>query len=195
MRRPHRARLTRVVLPAVILLAACGPEPASAPPGSRGAPTEGALRAARRAYDGAPPTIPHPDPGAACAACHDADGQSVGERFAPASPHAGAAAEDRTERCRQCHVFVTTDGLFAANRFIGLPQTLRAGSRAAPGAPPTIPHRLLMRERCLACHGGAGGRPEIRTSHPERERCRQCHVPVLDAGRFPPGPDRPAEGG
>ena len=52
-----------------------------------------------------------------------------------------------------------------------------AGIGMAPASPPTIPHTLQLRENCLACHGGAASRVEIRTSHPERPRCRQCHVP------------------
>jgi predicted CXXCH cytochrome family protein len=35
-----------------------------------------------------------------------------------------------------------------------------------------------MRENCAACHVGPGAREEIITTHPERTRCRQCHVPV-----------------
>ena len=35
------------------------------------------VRAERRAYDGAPPTIPHENFGAACSGCHDERGQSV----------------------------------------------------------------------------------------------------------------------
>ena len=41
-----------------------------------------------------------------------------------------------------------------------------------------------MRENCAACHDGPGAREEIRTSHPERTRCRQCHVPVTDNQPF-----------
>ena len=83
-------------------------------------------------------------------------------------------------RCRQCHVFVTTDGLFVGSEYEGLPQDLVAGDRATAGAPPRIPHRILMRENCVACHDGPGVREEARTTHPERTRCRQCHVPVTE---------------
>jgi nitrate reductase cytochrome c-type subunit len=136
------------------------------------------VRAARRAYDGAPPTIPHQAFGASCASCHDRFGQSVsGVGFAPASPHDDTPRAGGTQRCRQCHVFVTSDDLFVDSEFIALAQDLRSGGRATPGAPPTIPHRTLMRENCIACHGGPAAREEIRTTHPERWRCRQCHVP------------------
>lgn len=87
-------------------------------------------------------------------------------------------------RCRQCHVFVTDDGLSVASEFVGLEQDMRAGARATPGAPPTIPHRILLRENCVACHAGPGAREEVRTTHPERWRCRQCHVPVTDQAVF-----------
>jgi cytochrome c-type protein NapB len=184
MRRPPRTRLTPAVVATAALLGACG-SGSQAPAGAVAAPSLSAVRAERRAYDGAPPTAPHADFGAPCGACHDADGQSVGAAYAPASPHLGTAAEPGTQRCRQCHAFVTTNDVFVANAFIGLPQNLRAGGRAAPGAPPTIPHRILMRENCVACHAGPGAREEIRSSHPERARCRQCHVPVTEAGAFP----------
>jgi len=168
----------------LIALLACG-HGAPAPDGQETAvPSAAAERAARRAYDGAPPTIPHADPGSECSACHDADGQAVGTAFAPASPHAASAMAGSTQRCRQCHVFVTSEAVLVDNDFIGFPQNLRRGERATPGAPPTIPHRLLMRERCVACHAGPGARDEIRTSHPERSRCRQCHVAVSATAEF-----------
>ena len=54
-------------------------------------------------------------------------------------------------------------------------QTTPAGARAYEGAPPTIPHRTLMRENCMSCHG-EGGTSAIRTSHPDRQSCTQCHA-------------------
>ena len=49
---------------------------------------------------------------------------------------------------------------------------------------PSIPHPLEGRENCLACHTGPAAREEIRTSHPERERCQQCHVPSTTSDTF-----------
>jgi len=66
-----------------------------------------------------------------------------------------------------------------ASRFTGLQQGPWKGSRATVGAPPRIPHALQMRGECLACHAGPGARVELRTTHPERVRCRQCHVPEV----------------
>jgi cytochrome c-type protein NapB len=45
-----------------------------------------------------------------------------------------------------------------------------------PGSPPPIPHALQMRENCRACHAGPGAVAELRTTHPERVTCRQCHA-------------------
>jgi cytochrome c-type protein NapB len=147
--------------------------------------TSAEVRADRRAYDGAPPTIPHQSFGADCANCHNERGRSVsGVGFAPASPHEGTAYEGSTQRCRQCHVFRATSDVFVANSYEGMPQDLAAGDRAGPDAPPRIPHRILMRENCAACHDGPGARAAIRTDHPERLRCRQCHVPVETTKRF-----------
>jgi cytochrome c-type protein NapB len=175
MRRPPRARLTTAVGAgvAVLVLAACGsPAPTPATPRSTG------QRAQARAYDGAPPTIPHDAAIGACVTCHDGDGTAIdGIGVAPASPHGAAAASGALRRCRQCHVATTTETLLVASRFTGLAQGPWRGSRATPGAPPTIPHTLQLRGECLACHAGPGSRAEIRTTHPERTRCRQCHVP------------------
>jgi cytochrome c-type protein NapB len=44
-------------------------------------------------------------------------------------------------------------------------------------SPPLIPHDLQLRGNCLACHAGPGGVEEIRSTHPERANCRQCHLP------------------
>ena len=136
-----------------------------------------AERAAGRAYDGAPPVIPHASVGE-CSTCHDDDGSEIaGIGVAPASPHGAIAASGGLRRCQQCHVQSTTSAVMVASVFSGLPQGPWKGGRATPGAPPTIPHTLQMREHCLACHAGPASRVEIRTSHPERPRCRQCHVP------------------
>ena len=40
------------------------------------------------------------------------------------------------------------------------------------------PHDLFFRGNCLACHSGPSAVAEIRTAHPERADCRQCHVAV-----------------
>ena len=137
-------------------------------------------RALGRAYDGAPPTIPHDVGSGSCVTCHDADGSVIaGVGVAPASPHGESAASGAMRRCRQCHVPVTVEAAFVVSRFTGLRQGPWRGQRATPGAPPTIPHTLQLRGECLTCHAGPGARAEIRTTHPERVRCRQCHVPDL----------------
>ncbi len=145
----------------------------------------------RRAYPGAPPAIPHPvaqdfagnggarpdggdgQGGAGdCIACHGPGGYT--ERFAayaPVTPH------PEFENCRQCHVpQQEASGLFKASdwRTVAPPPL---GQSALGGSPPRIPHSLQLRGNCVACHGGPGAVPEIATKHPERENCRQCHVP------------------
>lgn len=131
-----------------------------------------------RAFPGAPPAIPHPTSDAsasACLACH-ADGVQIGRLTARPIPHAPYAS------CTQCHVaaagpFGPEDARHAAayaSRFEPLVAPL-TGTRAWPGAPPTIPHGTLMRSECRACHG-PGGRVGLRSSHPERASCLQCHA-------------------
>lgn len=137
-----------------------------------------ARRALRRAYDGAPPTVPHPvAQGAfpACLTCHR-DGMDVGGRVAPAMPHGELGS------CLQCHVVseapmageALAGGPPPDNAFAGLQPPLR-GERAWLVAPPTIPHATLMRGRCETCHGVLS--QGIRSTHPWRESCTQCHAP------------------
>ena len=174
-----------------LLLSACGKgEPGGRPPGAGPARVavpghEGAtktapdIRALRRAFDGAPPVPPHEDFGNACAGCHTAEGWDVPDfGFAPAMPHADTDGLSAMSRCAQCHVFKVTDGLFRESAFEGLRQDMRRGDRMHFLAPPVIPHPVFMRENCLACHDGPAARESIRTPHPERRRCAQCHVPA-----------------
>ncbi len=141
-------------------------------------------RAARRAFDGAPPVVPHPiaqDSSAACLACHG-PGLAIKDKIASKISHAQYSS------CTQCHVPSGGTGLpasetallapLAANQFTSVTPPLK-GSRAWPLAPPTIPHSTLMRSDCLSCHG-PGGLFGLRTPHPDRQSCVQCHVP--DAG-------------
>ncbi len=174
----------------LVLLAACAP-PADqvAVPGVDGAVKTAALaRAERRAYDGAPPVIPHENFGITCTECHDLQGMEVADvGFAPPSPHEQTIGMSAFSRCRQCHVFSRTGDTFKGNAFAGLRQDLRRGARLNPFAPPTLPHKTFMRENCVACHSGPAAREEIRTDHPERPRCRQCHVPVETRAIFKRG--------
>jgi len=174
-------RATGALAAVLLPLCACGPGEERLPvPGTDGALKSAAMvRAELRAYDGAPPVIPHMGFGMTCTECHNPIAIEVpGIGLAPPYPHDGTLGLSGLSRCRQCHVFARTAGVFVANGFVGLPQDLRHGQRLNEIAPPTIPHKVFMRENCLACHGGATAREEIRTTHPERVQCRQCHVEV-----------------
>ena len=134
-----------------------------------------ATRARRGAYDGAPPTVPHPvewQTSAACLACHQ-KGMRLQGRLAPPLSHPIYA------NCTQCHApgiaGEIAGGLQVASSFEGL-SSAGKGPRAWPGAPPQIPHAVSMRENCAACHG-VTGREGMRTDHPQRQNCTQCHVP------------------
>ena len=189
MRGADRTSLSRS-LPVVLALfgAACSGPPAGkvGVPGDGGAlKTAAVLRAERRAYDGAPPVIPHSSFGMTCIVCHNAEGMDVeGTGFAPPSPHEQTSGMSAISHCRQCHVFAASEEVFVANTFAGLRQDLRRGQRLNALAPPTLPHKAFMRENCTACHSGPAAREEIRTSHPERANCQQCHVPVTTRAVF-----------
>jgi cytochrome c-type protein NapB len=132
-------------------------------------------RARNRAYDGAPPTIPHPveaQSAAACLACHG-EGLKVGDRLASRISHATLS------NCTQCHVEQAPQGFASTapveNDFLGIYRA-GPGQRASPGAPPTIPHSTWMRDNCASCHGLVT-RPGTRTTHPWLTNCTQCHAP------------------
>lgn len=139
--------------------------------------TKATERATRRAYDGAPPTIPHAPFAVACTSCHNELGMQVPDLgFAPPMPHEATKGLSAISRCDQCHVYRKDATLFRATSFVGRPQDLAKGSRQHEGAPPVLPHPVFMRENCLACHSGPAAREELRCSHPERSRCVQCHL-------------------
>ena len=152
------------------------PAPVPATPAERAAAV--AARLARRAFDGAPPVVPHvidERSAAACLDCHGS-GVAVGERLAPRSSHHPRA------NCTQCHVPGVRrphdDGALPENAFVGKASAGK-GPRAWLGAPPTIPHPTFMREQCASCHG-PGGLAGLRTPHPQRGSCEQCHVPAAE---------------
>jgi cytochrome c-type protein NapB len=154
-----------------------------------------------RAYPGAPPRIPHeltPDEfrTGACNTCHERGGYSRRfEAYVPVTPHPGngpclqchvgadevmavpLVSPDANRRCHQCH---GTGGSPRAGADTALDWRTTASPPLAPrmpgGPPPPIPHDLQSRGNCLACHAGPGAVAEIRTTHPERADCRQCHV-------------------
>jgi cytochrome c-type protein NapB len=146
-------------------------------------------RATRRAYDGAPPTIPHaidqrsyPD----CLSCHER-GAKIGGKVAPRISH------ERYDSCTQCHVVASSplpDGEtpVVESAFDGLRPESR-GERAWPGAPPTIPHTTRMRSQCVSCHG-PGGLNGMRSSHPYRQSCTQCHAPSAEMDQAPSADDQ-----
>ncbi len=132
-------------------------------------------REARRAFNGAPPTIPHPIDqlsDQACAACHT-DGAKTPSLRIPRMSH------QFLTNCAQCHVEQDPGhmaaALFRESEFAGLPAPT-AGARAYTGAPPIIPHSTWMRSDCMSCHGPTGLHG-IRTTHPWRQNCQQCHAP------------------
>jgi len=128
-----------------------------------------------RAYAGAPPSVPHEIDDEVfrtqnCNICHERGGfVAKFNAYTPVTPHPQYA------NCLQCHArsgkgrFVEIDWKSTKKPVLHRP--------ALPGNPPPIPHALQLRDNCLACHAGPAAVPEVRTSHPERLNCRQCHVP------------------
>ncbi|MFT5195577.1 MAG: cytochrome c-type protein NapB [Cellvibrionaceae bacterium] len=130
-----------------------------------------------RAYNGAPPIIPHAVVDASfggndCLMCHsNGDYVPQQEAFAPIVPH------PELLNCTQCHVPILTDSLFVETDWVTADRP-ELGQAALLGSPPPVPHTLQLRGDCLACHAGPAVPAEIRVTHPERENCLQCHVPT-----------------
>jgi len=168
-----------------------------------------------RAYPGAPPRIPHGLTDeeyrtGRCNVCHEKGGWVARfGTYAPVTPHPeyGSCLQchapsdelvgvplpesERTLVCVQCHVdpdrapatFVPTDWRAAA-----WPDT---DVQAMDGSPHVVPHDVAGRSNCLACHAGPSAIAELRTDHPERVSCRQCHVPAGGAEVEPEPGGRP----
>lgn len=158
-----------------------------------------------RAFPGAPPRIPHPLTAEefrtdACRTCHERGGYSVRfSAYVPLTPHPERGI------CLQCHVGVdSVIGVAVSGADPNTRCALCHGPNGGPPradatltwattvwptlplltpgqSPPPIPHDLQFRENCLTCHAGQAAVAEIRTKHPGRANCRQCHV-ALDPG-------------
>lgn len=137
------------------------------------------LRGERRDFAGAPPVLGHSAEfggrGGSCLDCHQ-EGRRIGRRVARPMSHPPYA------HCLQCHIegdfsaFVGPSGVPAPpNAFAGEPEA-GPGGRAHEAAPPTMPHGQALRGQCLSCHGEFGYEG-LRTAHPRRTQCTQCHVP------------------
>lgn len=136
-------------------------------------------RAERRAFDGAPPTIPHPigESTVICVDCHRG-GMTLGDLVVPAMSHQDLGS------CTQCHVRAEIDRpwsgteMIAASLFEGVDSAEDRGDIEATWAlaPPTIPHTTWMRSNCDSCHGSTGHQA-LRSPHPDRVSCTQCHIP------------------
>lgn len=172
----------------------------------------------RRPYPGAPPRIPHgltveEFRASICNICHLRGGWVARfNTYAPVTPHpefsscmqchvaqSGLVGKPLpttgdSDACQQCH----TDPDALPEIFVELDwQTVPwpdMGVQTLPESPQRIPHDFQTRSNCLACHSGPGAVVDLRTDHPERVNCRQCHVHVSeDAGIFPVPSDASAQ--
>ena len=151
-------------------------------------------RSLLRAYDGAPPVIPHPvsqTDANQCLACH-VKGLKFGALRAPSLPH------KKYVSCTQCHALgvpnapwgTRSEGLkpdprAVANSFTGLKPSTE-GPRWSQQSPPIVAHGTFMHEQCISCHG-PNGRDALRSSHPQRQSCLQCHATQASLEQRPGG--------
>ena len=141
------------------------------------------VRTPLRAYYTAPPVIPHPVTSSnnnECKVCH-AKSMTIAGRTTIPTPHL------EMSNCQQCHVGTqqfNQNYEYAAliNSWTGTKEP-RKGTRAYEGAPPTIPHRMFLRDNCTGCHQPNHPNPAVRFDHPLRTNCQQCHVADMD-GEF-----------
>ncbi len=142
-------------------------------------------RAKLRAFDGAPPVIPHTIADInvqTCRACH-AVGLKTGDKVARMASHPYLV------NCTQCHVEAEAAHLdtapVPANSFVGRQPGGYGGTRAWTGAPPVMPHAVFMRSNCIACHGEYGY-DGWRPDHLSRTNCVQCHAPAAEFEQLSP---------
>lgn len=143
-------------------------------------------RATLRAYDGAPPVIPHATADMniqTCRACH-AQGLVAGGLVARMASHT------YLPNCTQCHVegegpFLDGAGPMPQSTFVGLRSSGYGGTRAWAGAPPVMPHTTFMRTNCTSCHG-EHGYDGWRPDHLSRSNCVQCHAPAAQFEQLAP---------
>lgn len=149
-------------------------------------------RASLRAYEGAPPVIPHAIADLkvqTCRACH-AQGLQAGDKVARMASHTYLV------NCTQCHVEAAGAmgaGGEPANSFVGFRTSGYGGTRAWAGAPPVVPHTTFMRTNCVSCHG-EHGYDGWRPDHLSRTNCVQCHAPAAEFDQLAPSfsvPDVP----
>jgi len=163
-----------------------------------------------RAYPGAPPSIPHGFTAdefrtGACRTCHERGGYSMRfGAYVPLTPHPemGACLSchvgndatigiklptfDPNARCMQCHA---KGGLIPARDALFTVLWPSIVPHSTDGPPPDIPHSVRWRTDCLTCHSGPSAVREIRTDHPFRANCRQCHLATFEADLMEPATD------
>ncbi len=133
-------------------------------------------RSTLRAFYSAPPVIPHEvesQDSKDCLRCHLNVTRLDDGRVAMQTPH------PQFSNCMQCHVptkATIEERIEVISHWEGLKEPQR-GNRWNTLSPPTIPHRLFLRENCLSCHGPQNPDMRLRTTHPHRTSCLQCHVP------------------
>lgn len=178
-----RAAAVALAVLAALALAACDSSQAQSrlydPEALDSLPDLLAKRRATRAYDGAPPVIPHRIEAIGrrnCNACHQPGSARNGLRVAPPRSHPAWGA------CAQCHVEQEADSDFVQSNLDPL-WWPASGSRSTALAPPSIPHHTQNRENCTVCHIGERAPAALRASHGFRGNCSQCHVATVGATR------------
>ena len=128
----------------------------------------------RRPFAGGAPWVPHALPpegyrtDSTCLACHEKGGVYAWEAWAPTTPHPERGG------CAWCHQDGSLVDPDPARWETNPPPAIN--QQKTPWEPPAIPHPIAGRERCVTCHSGPGAVIELRTPHPERAHCRQCHL-------------------
>lgn len=133
-------------------------------------------RDSRRSFYGAPPVIPHRigNNDRECLNCHTEPKTFLGHTSMP-TPH------PELNNCQQCHVrgkrpVIFKKSVTVDSNWLAATEP-KLGNRNHPLAPPTIPHRLHMRDNCAACHHHRHPNEDQRVDHSQRKNCMQCHVP------------------
>ncbi|MDH4200056.1 MAG: nitrate reductase cytochrome c-type subunit [Spirochaetia bacterium] len=140
-------------------------------------------RAKSRAYEGAPPVIPHFITKSGTRYCLSCHGKGiVFEREARVMNQKNALSKITPHptwvNCLQCHVIQNDVRLFHKNKFktFRLAHPEKIAKTGEEVAPPLRPHQEENRENCVVCHLSKTADSSIIPKHGMMEGCEACHM-------------------
>jgi len=139
-------------------------------------------RESLRAYEGAPPVIPHSinrTTSDYCLVCHEKGVIFEAEAVVMNQKNAQAKITPHPQwvNCIQCHGLRIDDSKFRKNKFMPyrITSTPFTKTKDNEGTPPAMPHMLQNHDNCIVCHLSKTAYATIIPEHGETEGCPLCH--------------------